>query len=1093
MVIRPRDIPKRLSLYFKMTCYFIFFNTIVSYSQTTDTLVAYQHFVKADSLLTNEKYEESIKYFKKALPIYKKAKAWKRVARCYNRISRNQIKIKNFEDALINAKNGLNFFNQYFKEDDLEIAHSFYNIGTIFYFQEEYNQAIEYYEKSFLIRKERLGLDSFETGNSIFSIGLAYDKKEEYKIALEYFEKTMSIWVKTFDIDNLRIANCNQVIGRLYQKKGDYNEALPYLERTISILTHLYGKKHHKVINILNLIGLSYKNMGMYDKALYYYNDALSLRNNLPKSDQKKTIVSMYNNIGIVFKYKGQYDKALNYLEKGFQLNLERNGIDHPFVAVICNNIGNIYRLKGHYNQSFDYYNKALAIRLKIHNPNHSDIAYSYNDIGELYNLKKEHNKAIHNINKALKIRLDVFGTTHPSVADSYMSLGNVYKNKRDLTAALANYQKALTIRLDVFGAHHPKVALSYTTIADMYRSQDDFDNSLEYYENGITANRRLNDTSNSYLDQNIVLSSLAGKAKAYKNRYQKSKDVKDLDKAIESYQKAAILINAIRQSFTTYQDKVTFSKKATAIYQGAIASHLLAHKVTKDQRSLEKAFYYSEKSKANTLKELLATANATNYAGLPKEVLELEKELRIDQAFYQSKITEERTKQGIDSSKIIDYENRLFDISKRQDSLTTVLEKEYPKYHQLKHKNALVSVSDIQQKLKANTTLLEFFVSDSIVYAFTISKDKLDVKEVVVSDVSKNIEILKESIIAKDIQEYKKVAYGLYSQLIAPIKNKLTGDELIIVPDGALWHCNFELLLTQQNSSNNPKLLPYLLKEFAISYANSASLLFQSSNTKSVHQEKEDCLAFSFSDSTTAIDTKTMSLATLRNAGDDLPGTRREIREISEIIDGQYYFGSQAIESNFKRYANQYNILHLALHGDVDHKRPENSKLYFTKSKDTIDDNLLYAHELFAMDIPAELTVLSACNTGTGKVAKGEGIMSLGSAFQYAGTKSLLLSSWAVSDQTTPELMKYFYTNLKEGMNKPKALQQAKLRYLQTANIDRVHPWYWGGFYVVGDTAAIQFTSNTSWYWILGIVLFVLILARFVYKRNSNKTKKLS
>lgn len=120
-----------------------------------------------------------------------------------------------------------------------------------------------------------------------------------------------------------------------------------------------------------------------------------------------------------------------------------------------------------------------------------------------------------------------------------------------------------------------------------------------------------------------------------------------------------------------------------------------------------------------------------------------------------------------------------------------------------------------------------------------------------------------------------------------------------------------------------------------------------------------QECLAFSFSDSTQITETRAIDLGTLRDAGEDLPDTRKEIRAISNIIDGQYYFGSQAIEANFKKNAGQYSILHLALHGDVDNEQPENSKLYFTKSKDALEDNLLYSHELFALDIPAELTVL--------------------------------------------------------------------------------------------------------------------------------------
>ncbi|WP_034230541.1 CHAT domain-containing protein, partial [Aquimarina pacifica] len=200
------------------------------------------------------------------------------------------------------------------------------------------------------------------------------------------------------------------------------------------------------------------------------------------------------------------------------------------------------------------------------------------------------------------------------------------------------------------------------------------------------------------------------------------------------------------------------------------------------------------------------------------------------------------------------------------------------------------------------------------------------------------------------------------------------------------------------------------------------------------------------------------ISLAALRSIGDDLPGTRKEIRAISNIIDGHYFFGKEADEANFKKNASKYKILHLALHGEVDNENPEKSKLYFTKGKDTIEDNLLYSHELFALDIPAELTVLSACNTGTGKIAKGEGIMSLGNAFQYAGTKSLLLSHWEVHDESAPELMQYFYKNLNDGMNKAMALQQAKIQYIATADFYRTAPFYWGGFYLVGDSTPIDF-----------------------------------
>ncbi|GAA4275282.1 CHAT domain-containing protein [Aquimarina mytili] len=588
------------------------------------------------------------------------------------------------------------------------------------------------------------------------------------------------------------------------------------------------------------------------------------------------------------------------------------------------------------------------------------------------------------------------------------------------------------------------------------------------------------------------MLTTLQGQAKTYKKLYQQNKSIANLNKAITTYQKADTIINTIRQSFTNYQDKVTFAKQAKEVYQGAIESQLLLYAAKKDQQALKKAFYYAERSKANTLKELLNDANAKNFTGLPTDLVGLEKDLRIDKAFYQSKITEEHSqpfdklRAGIDTTKITRYENKLFEINRRQDSLTEVLEKNYPKYYQLKHKNDVVSVGELQQQLNERTTMVEFFTSDSTTYAFAISKNKIAVEELATADLTKKIETFRAVITSKHVGDFKTSAHQLYQELIAPIAHHFVGDELIIIPDGPLWHLNFELLLTQQEETNNPVDFSYLLHNYAISYANAANILFSGSQDTPTSKKQEECLAFSFTDSTNIVDATSMSLATLRDAGDDLPGTRKEIKAIAEIIDGQYYFGSEAIEANFKKNANQYNILHLALHGEVDNERPENSKLYFTKTKDTIEDNLLYGHELFALDIPAELTVLSACNTGSGKIAKGEGIMSLGTAFQYAGTKSLLLTSWEVSDQTTPALMKYFYTNLKQGMSKSKALQQAKLDYLKTADINRTHPFYWGGFYLVGDTAPIPFSDHTWWYWVIGVgALAILFFSLFWYRRR--------
>ncbi len=1102
--------------------------SITAYSQTTtDTIPAWQYFTKADSLLTERKLDSAVVYFKKALPIYEKAKTWEQVARCYNKISESQRRGQKYIESLDNAKKALQVHRNHFKENKYQEQIFLNNIGVIYHWRGDYRQSLDYYNKALNLNHQiskknypllidinsnkgavlyNLGkydkaIECYEKNLNLISnhygeenikliriytiLGRVLTEMEKLNMAMHYHEKALSISISHFGDNYSELADSYYAIGLIYEKNGKYNIALEYYKKRLKNLVKAFGKDDYRVSYALNSIGIIFKNKGEYDKALEVYQKALKIR--IRKLEKEiLDYGNLYNNIGVVYKYMGQYDKALIYLKKATRINLKSAGENSPNIARNYNNIGNVYRLKKNYEKAFYYYEKALVIRRYIHGNNHSDIADSYNDLGKINIGLKEYNKAINYYRKSLKIRNAIFEEFHPDVADSYENLGISYLRNSNYISSLNNHQESLEIRLKLFGNHHPKVASAYNNLANLFFAQNKFKKALNYYSKAITANTISNNNTNQHLDQNVLLSSIQGQSKTYKVLYKENKDVGNLNNAIAMYQKADTIINTIRQTFTNFEDKVRFAQKANEVYQGVIEAQLLLFTKQKDRQALKKAFYYSEKSKSNTLKELLAASNAKNFTGLPEDVVTLEKELRINHAYYQSKITESFASAEIDSSKIRDYENKLFDIGSCQDSLTQVLEKKYPKYYELKHQDKIVSVSELQKNLNEQTTILEFFTSDSFTYAFTVSKHNITVKELSTKDLTNQIEQLRAAITSKNTTAYKKIAHQLYTTLIHPVQDQFIGDELIIIPDGPLWHLNFELLLTQSDASNNPKELSYLLKEYAISYANSANLLFTKSKEKNSKEKRQECLAFSFSDSTQVADNETMSMSTLRDTGDDLPGTRKEIRAISDIINGQYYYGSQAIEANFKKNANQYNILHLALHGDVDHERPENSKLYFTKSKDTLEDNLLYGHELFALDIPAELTVLSACNTGAGKIAKGEGIMSLGSAFQYAGTKSLLLSSWEVSDQTTPALMKYFYTHLKAGMNKSKALQQAKLQYLNTANINRTHPFYWGGFYLVGDAAPIQFDDYTYWYWILGILIVMLVLGGlFIYRRK--------
>ncbi len=875
------------------------------------------------------------------------------------------------------------------------------------------------------------------------------------------------------------------------------DSSLIYLKKGLDFELQLPDQSPEKILIYYYYIGLIHKNLGEYQTALNYFRKFLRLA---IKEHGKYHSYVGYGilNIGVIYENLLKHNIALDKYKQS--LTVFRYCEKNDMVALIYNNIGDIYTKKGEINTAIEYYNKSINLGTELFGENHIENGKSYKNIGFLYTNKKEFEKALQFYQKSLAVMTNAFGENNAEVGDIYIGIGDVYQYKKEFTTSLTHYQKALEIYANVLIAKDPKIAKLNLRIAKTRMKQkgfSEFERIIAFFDKAIIANKKIQNsnieknafTPSEYYDPKLLLEILHGKAKILYKRYRKQKDVKDLHHSLELYEQTDILIDYIRKSYHDHQDKILFAENAREVYADAIKTQFAQYKLTKAKPLLEKVIYYIEKSKANTLKDLIN--NNKEFFGLPNELVNLERIQKINRTFYQSRIIEERSNKDIDYSKIETYENQLLHISKTEDSLESVLKNNYPKYYQLKHENTIISVNEIQKTLKETTNLLEFFTYDTHTYVFVITKNKIVVKELDIQNLEEKIKQFRSATTNKHTKDYKTIAHTLYLDLIAPVNDHLTGTKVTIIPDGVLWHLNFDLLLSSNDISNNPKELPYLLKKYAISYGNSANLLFadKKKSVFSFSPIKEECLAFSFSNTVSSKNSNTISLSNLTKFKNDLPGTRREINAIANIIKGNYFYGADAIETNFKKNVSQYYILHLALHGEVDHERPENSKLYFTKGKNNVDDDLLYSHELFALEIPADLTVLSACNTGAGKIAKGEGIMSLGTAFQYAGTKSLLLTSWEVSDQTTPDLMKYFYVNLKQGMSKSKALQQAKLTYLQSANVNRSHPFYWGGFYLVGEDTPITFVNNSIWYWGVGIGVLALLLGiYFIYQRKVKK-----
>ena len=184
-------------------------------------------------------------------------------------------------------------------------------------------------------------------------------------------------------------------------------------------------------------------------------------------------------------------------------------------------------------------------------------------------------------------------------------------------------------------------------------------------------------------------------------------------------------------------------------------------------------------------------------------------------------------------------------------------------------------------------------------------------------------------------------------------------------------------------------------------------------------------------------------------------------------MFDGKAFLGNNSSVNNFLENSKDNSIVHLAMHVEINHDNPQYNKLIFS-------DGELTSSKIYVSDIKANLAVLSACNTGFGKLEKGEGVMSMARAFNYSGVPSVIMSLWEIPDKETKKIMVFFYQHLKDGELKNEALKNAKLDYLAATNDENLrHPYYWSGFVLNGNINSLAPIKNDKYYLISGFLLF--------------------
>ncbi|UZO82575.1 CHAT domain-containing protein [Aquimarina sp. ERC-38] len=1055
-----------------------------------DTLAAYKFYKQAEELDDSYQYIEAIDFYKKAQEEYQSVTYWEGVARCYNKISKTYLNNADYEYSYKFARKALKVCNKFLKKSSEEIK-AFCNVGEYYDSNLDIKEALSYYKKALYLVD--IYQCEFNKSYILQSISSCHLNLNNIKFALTYAKDAVKKAENSKTIDDHTLANAYTYLSRVYNRTNNYSKAKDYLLKS---LEQNIKKKEFKneALNYIDMADI-YRETGQHQLSINMYEKGIKTyqQNNLSKYTN---IAHCFVGLGIAYKEINKLDKALLYYQRALNIIVQKYGDFYIKSTYILNNLGNIYEQKKDFKKAFYFYNKAIRIiKYKVGTNN---LRYARLINNKAYTLiqVESYKKALELTNLSFSIRKKLFDSSSLHFAYCYKNYGHIHKGLGDYNKAIFYFEKELETLDRYYGPSHPETLEAINNIASMYHKNKDYTKALNYYMKAIENNA--NPSKSTYKAEvapfypHAAIASYQGLADTYTVMFNDHCNTKYLKLAQDTFVRSDQILKELNKTSTTYQDKLEQAEQIKEVYAGALSVEGLTNHSNPNY-----CFYLTERSKAMFLREALADNELKNLGLIPDSIQQKEKETKIDLAFYKSELVSLESSTDKDDNKIPEVNSAIFSLRRSQDSLTNLIKEKFPEYFNLKHNSTVVSVPQLQTRLDDKTSVLQFFMYQEKAYAFLVDNNNIYQYAYQLPDLEKDIIALNQSVVSKNNSKYKKYATRLYQQLIMPFEHKIKARNLIIIPDGVLWQLNFDLLLTQNTNSNNPKNFNYLTHKYAISYANSATSWYQGqvitkNKVKQTGKYRvKDCLAFSFSDSIQTKSKQQISLTALRDAKVDLPGTRKEIKAISSIVDGDYFYGNEAAETNFKKNVDKYKILHLALHGEVNHQNPENSKLLFTKTKDSIEDNQLYMHELFALKIPAELAVLSACNTGSGKINKGEGVMSLGKAFQYAGTKSLLLSSWEISDKTTPELMKLFYRNLKKGMNKAQALQKAKLTFLNGSKPQFASPFYWAGFYIVGNTDPIEFTTKATTAMLstssilLIILLLLMILILFYYLKS--------
>ncbi len=784
--------------------------------------------------------------------------------------------------------------------------------------------------------------------------------------------------------DETEAGKVEQNIGNIYWRRELHEQAEIYY---LSALKRFQKANDIKLSAMTeNGLASTYFSLNKFKEAEVFFEKALI------HSKEAKLFVrqaEIEGNIGNLAMYRGKFDQAIKFLELAAQ---KYKDLKMPHQNAFSElEIADIYLELNLINEAFEIYAKVSKTFTKL--KMQGEEARSRANFGRSAILLNDNNFARTQLAKAAKLYVaekNLVGASAVKLSESQLELSE------------NNFEKALKLAIEAENLLNKTSNLRYKLISNVLQAE-----CLRNLGNFSAAETLLEKTfddaiaqENGQIAQTSQIS--LGKLANAENNYLRAE---------KHFKKAVELIETLRSPLPAEEFRMAFLADKLFPYQELA-------KICLRENRIAEAFNYVQSSRSRSLAENLGFEPKVEFAD--KKSLKLQNELedlREELNWFYSRLNRANE---------LEIDSLQTEIQKREREFAQIYRKLNARSENSLQNHNLFDLKKLQKQLGKDKLLIEFVGFDGEISAFVITDSQIKfVANIAVED---EIASLLEGLQfqfgalrygAKNLGnftvELKKRAdiylQKLYDKLLKPFENDLEKRNLIVVPFRSLHYVPFQAL-------HNGK--SYVVENREVSFAPSASVL-QFCLGKPP-RKVENALLIGFAD-------------------EKIPLVNSEIKIIGEIFKNNVSLTNQnANFANFKKNAANFDILHIACHGQFRRDNPMFSSLQLA-------DGLITVRDACAMKLNAKIVTLSACETGLNSVFAGDELLGLSRGFLSAGASSMLLSLWTVNDEATGELMQNFYTELKKGKSGAESLRTAQCKFIKRG----LHPYFWSPFVLIG------------------------------------------